>query len=729
MNGIKIMMMKPMKPKSKTDDFQLVNRFYTKQEFIIYVKNLSIKFIKTNKKIEYANVSSVIDIETSSFIDNNGNKVAIMYCFTIGINGISYFGRTYDELFEMLQLFTDTFSLEPNKRLVIYIHNLAYEFQFFYKRFTWVKLFAVDSRTPLTALTTGGIEFRCSYLLSGYSLYKTGEHLQKYKVKKKIGDLDYSKIRHSETPMTPEEIDYVLNDGLVVMAYIQEQIESHKNVTRIPLTKTGEVRKFVRDNCLYGGGSSHKQSIVDYGKYQKIMKATRIRSVNEYKQLKRAFSGGFTHANALIVGNVINNVTSFDFTSSYPYVIVSEKFPMLRGELVEIKSKEDFINNLNKYCCLFDITFIDLESTIFFEHYISKSHCKDLEDYSLDNGRIVDAKKLTITITEQDYFIIEKCYKWKSIRIKNFRRYKRGYLPTPFVKSVLSLYKDKTELKGIEGKESEYLYAKEQVNACYGMMVTDICRQERPFDIDKNQWADELPEIDYEKNLNKYNESKQRFLSYAWGIWVTAYARKNLWSGILEFGKHYLYSDTDSIKVIHVEEHQKYIDDYNQNVINKLKRAMEYHHISMDYCSPRSIDGKIHTLGLWDNETKKGDIYTYAKFKTLGAKRYIFQRPDGTNSLTVSGLNKKIVVPYLQSKNKDVFQLFKEGMYIPPEFTGKKTLTYIDESRDGIVTDYLGKTCEYHELSCVHMCGADYTLSLAQDYVNFLLQIKTIEYN
>ena len=108
----------------------------------------------------------------------NTTKVAIMYCFTIGINGHSYFGRTYDELFEMLQLFTNTFNLSKERRLVVYVHNLAYEFQFFYKRFTWLKIFATNPRTPLTALTTGGIEFRCSLLLSGYSLEKVGEHLR-----------------------------------------------------------------------------------------------------------------------------------------------------------------------------------------------------------------------------------------------------------------------------------------------------------------------------------------------------------------------------------------------------------------------------------------------------------------------------------------------------------------------------------------------------------------------
>ena len=711
--------------KRKKPKFDLVLKFDNYDSFIDYINNLEIEFINTNKKIQYANIPCTIDIETSSFYDDNGEKTAIMYCFTFGINGHSYLGRTYEELFRLIDYVSKRYEIAFNKRLIIYVHNLGYEFQFFYKRFTWNKIFAIKTRTPLTALTTGGIEFRCSFLLSGYSLFKVGEHLQTYHVEKKIGDLDYSLIRHSKTPLTDSEKDYVLYDGLVVMCYIQEYIEKCKNITRIPLTKTGSVRKYCRDACLYGGGGSHKKSGYQYNHYRKIINATQIVSVNEYKQLKRAFMGGFTHANGLIVGNKVKNVTSFDFTSSYPYVMISEKYPMLRGELITINSREDFIKNLKLYCCLFDVTFIGLESIISFEHYISSSHCRDLLNYRLDNGRIVDAEQLTITITEQDFFIIEKCYKWQKMKIRNFRRYKRGYLPKEFVKSILKLYKDKTELKGVNGQEIEYLNSKELINSCYGMCVTDICRQETPFDTENNVWDNQIPEIDYAKDIEKYNKSKQRFLSYAWGIWVTAYARANLWNGIFEFKEHYLYSDTDSIKVIHADEHQKYIDDYNSNVMKKLKRAMDYHGLSMDDVSPRSIDGKIHTIGLWDNETPK----PYRIFKTLGAKRYMVEKYNGEQSLTISGLNKKIAIPYIQKNYPDIFDAFQENMYIPKGATGKNIHTYIDEERSGIVKDYLGNVGEYHELSCVHLEESDYTLSLARDYVDFLLSIKLLEYN
>ena len=55
-------------------------------------------------------------------------------------------------------------------------------------------------------------------------------------------------------------------------------------------------------------------------------------------------------------------------------------------------------------------------------------------------------------------------------------------------------------------------------------------------------------------------------------MWITAYARKNLWTGILEFKNDYVYSDTDSIKCVNVPDHMEYINKYNDIVINKLKK-------------------------------------------------------------------------------------------------------------------------------------------------------------
>lgn len=710
--------------------FELRNKFDKLSEFKDYVSKLIYKTINTNKKISYINLSCVLDIEVSSFYDNAGEKVGLMYCFTFGINGHSYFGRTKEDLLNLLSFVIDTFEVSTNKRLIIYVHNLSYEFQFIMKWFKWDTVFAIKNRTPVKAVTTDGIEFRCSYLLSGYSLKLVAKHLQNYQIQKMVGDLDYRLIRTPKTELSIKELGYVLNDGLIVMAYIQEQIETHKNkITNIPLTKTGEVRSYCRKMCLYGGGGSHKNSVGNYTKYHYFISHLTIQSINEYKQLQRAFSGGFTHANPLIVGKVQNNVSSYDFTSSYPAVMLTEKYPMCNGKLVTIETKEQFKKYINLYCCIFDATFINLDSKIWFEHYISESHCFKKDNVKIDNGRIISADEISITLTEQDYMIIEKCYSWDKLKIKNFRIYKRDYLPKEFILAIINLYKNKTKLKDVKGSESEYLHSKELLNSCYGMSVTDICREQITFCTDNNIWNEQPEEKNYD-DIEKYNKSKTRFLAYQWGIWVTAYARANLWNGILSIGNDYCYSDTDSVKILHKENHEQYFENYNNKMIEKLNKMCKHYNIPFDDVSPKTIEGIEKTIGLWDYE------YT-CNFKTLGAKRYIVEK-NGKYQITIAGLNKETTMNYLINTNKDIFKFFKNGMYIPATYkcnneicvgTGKNTHTYVDSMREGIVTDYKGNKYEYHVESCVHMEESDYTLSLAHEFVDLLLKIERKEYN
>ena len=677
---------------------------------------LDIPFIKSNKKIEYANVPCSFDIETSSFYEN-GEKRGVMYAWVFGINGKCYIGRTHDEFVNVCKIIVDHYSLSDKRRMIIYIHNIAFDFQFIRKWFRWKKVFATDERELIYGLTEDGLEFRCSYRLSGYSLENVAKNLTKYKISKMVGDLDYSLIRSPITPLNNKELGYIMHDGLVVMAYIQEEIENyHDNITLIPLTKTGKVRQHIKRNCLYS--KKHHRDAFKFKRYSNMIKSIPIVSLKEYEQLKRAFHGGFTHANGYHVGEIIKNVSSLDFTSSYPYVLISEQFPMGKGELIDIKSKEDFERNLKLYCCLFDCVFEDIESSIIYEHPISTSKCYSLIDYASDNGRLVFAKQIAITLTEQDFYIIRKFYKWKHLRIKNFRRYRKNYLPHDFVKSVLELYQKKTLLKDVPESIVEYMNSKEMLNSCFGMCVTDVVRTEIDYS-DDCTWGKIEPSP--EEDIKKYNEKKTRFICYQWGVWVTAYAMRNLFTAIYNLQDDYIYSDTDSVKITNYEKHKQYFDKYNSMVIEKLKRAMEHHDLPLEMCSPKTVKGKIKTIGLWDYE------YLYDEFKTLGAKRYMVKL-NGEYSLTVSGLNKKITIPYLlRTYGNNIMDEFKDGLIIPPNETGKNIHSYIDYETTGTMIDYLGTPYDYHELSSIHLEPSGYELSLSKEFIDYLLGIKLKE--
>lgn len=694
--------------------------------------------IGNNKGCKFYNVPCAFDIEVSSFYrDKDGNtytyeqhtklgvkleKCSIMYVWQFGINGYIIMGRTWQEFTQMCSDIVRTLGLCKDKKLIIYIHNLSYEFQFIRTLFEWEKVFSIDVRKPLYATTKGGLEFRCSYLLSGYNLAKLGEQLQKYKCAKLVGDLDYTLIRHNETPLTTKEIMYCVNDIRVVMNYIQEQIEQYKLITRLPLTKTGFVRKHCRKNMLQkkiDGKNTRNWECIN------LIHSLTINGLHEFNMLQRAFSGGFTHANANHVDEICPNVASYDFTSSYPYVMVSEKFPMSKGVRVTPRNMNEFEYYTSKYLCIFDVEFTDIFASELQDNPISVSKCYLKKDVVENNGRVVCAAQICTTLTNIDYNVIKVFYKWGKIRIGTMYIYKADYLPTEFINTILDLYESKTKLKGVQGKEVEYLNSKEMLNSCYGMCVTNPLRDEFTY---TGQWdTNTLTETEKTEMLQNYNDSKNRFLFYPWGVFVTAYARRNLFTAIYEAKQDYIYSDTDSIKLQNATTHKKYFDAYNNVVYNKLQAACKHHKIPFEKCAPETIKGITKILGVWDYEG------TYTRFKTLGAKRYMVQEENALNvggksyeySLTISGVNKKAAIPYLVKKYKDnIFNAFTNYLEFPCEATGKNIHTYIDYKITGEVTDYQGKKCTFAENSGVHLEPTSYNLSLSVMYLNYLKGIK-----
>lgn len=388
-----------------------------------------------------------------------------------------------------------------------------------------------------------------------------------------VGDLDYSLIRHSKTPLTEKEWTYVIHDGLVVMAHIQEEIERLGSINKLPITKTGYVRELFRENCIRGDNRWD---------YCRLIRSLKL-SKSDYYDLKQTYSGGFTHANVNYVGKIVENVASYDFTSSYPAVMLSEKYPMSEPFYHKPKSEEEFVTMLKLYCCMFKCKFYNIVSTTSFENYISYSRCIDINHYVLNNGRVIEASDLTLSLTEQDFLIIAKMYTWDSMEIYDMKCYDKMYLPKDFIMTVLELYKNKTELKGVKGKEVEYMVSKENINSSYGMTVTDPCRDDILYE--DNMWS--VRNADVEELLDKYNKNNNRFLYYPWGVWITAYARANLFSGILEFKDDYVYSDTDSIKVRNIDKHKDYIENYNKKITEKVRKCLEYYDIPVEMASPK----------------------------------------------------------------------------------------------------------------------------------------------
>ena len=691
---------------------------YELKDLTQFLSQINTKEVIKSKDKIYYNLAMSFDIETSSFYeDKNGviytndeykklkNKVkaekkAIMYIWQFAIEENVIIGRTWNDFLYFCKKLYDYLDLKK-RYIIVYVHNLSYEFQFICKWFNWIDIFADSERKPIKAMTDTHFIFKCSYRLSGYSLEVLANNLKSHSIKKMVGDLNYNLIRNSKTPISKEELQYCINDVLIVTSYIEEQIDEFGNIEKIPLTQTGKVRRYVRKQCFQNKD------------YKYFIKELTIEKP-EYLLLKNAFAGGFTHCNAMYTNKICKNVTSYDFTSSYPTVLISEKYPMSKGKEVFIKNESELLNLIKNYCVLVDLQFNNIKSSFLYEQIISYSKCRNVKNPLINNGRIVQADTLTITCTDIDFLNIKDFYKWDNMKIGLCYIYKKDYLPKEFIKTILHLYKSKTELKGIDGKEVEYLHSKELLNSLYGMCVTSIVHDTVSFN--GAEWTTENGNLDEE--LKNYNTDKNRFLFYHWGVWCTAYARNNLYTAIRECKEDYIYSDTDSVKIFDVDKHKKYFEEYNKWIVKKLEKCLNYHNIPLYFISPKTIKGEIKTLGIWDFDG------FYTDFKTLGAKRYIFKKDNKLN-ITVCGLSKKSGKEFIENK-KNPFIFFNEGMYIDSEHTGKMTHTYIDKEIENTITDYLGNTAYYHEKSFIHLEKTDYLLSLSDMYIKYFMGVQKL---
>lgn len=657
------------------------------------------------------NVPAAFDIETSSW-EEGEEKRACLTCWQFGLNGRAYLGRTWEEFRDFLDLLTIGLGLSERVRIPIYVHNLSYEFQWIRHQLDgygkW-EIFAGDSRSPYRA-AIGGFEFRDSLILTNLSLEATAEtELHQYTVRKQHG-WDYSLIRHSKTPLTQAEIDYAIFDVLVVMALIAEYADREPggNINKIPMTRTGYVRRECRAAC-------RKDPT-----YKGLMKSLQI-DPDEYEKLKLAYQGGFTHANHSKVDIKHEDVGSYDFTSSYPAVMVVEEFPHGIAGRGSPKDAVQFKQWLSSYCCLIHVTMEGVQERLDFEHIISRSKCIRAENARLDNGRIISADSLEIWITELDYKLISNFYTYKRITIHEMIRYYKRRLPKPIIDVLLKYYVQKTMYKDVPGREIEYAIAKAMCNAIYGMMVQDVVRDEITYD--GADWSKDKGNA--VEQIDRYNRSRSRFTYYPWGVWITAYARYNLLCGVAACKGNYIYSDTDSIK-FNVKNSKHFLDfvqRYNAMVDQKMAAAMTHYGYAPDYWRPKDIKDMEHPLGYWDEEP------AYKYFKTLGAKRYLgfytkYKKKTNVLKATIAGANKEKASQFLDSQ-PDPFEAFTDRLVIPATHSGRMIATYIDEPQAGIVTDYLGQSAEYEELSSISLSPSEYTLSLGQEFIAYLLTNHT----
>ena len=630
------------------------------------------------------------DTETTSLY-YQGQKCSFVYIAMLCINGRVFYTR---DLFD-LKIFLDKYDT-PNTINVIYVHNLGFDFSFLQNVIPFELVFARKSHRVIFARYKSW-EFRCSYFLSQMSLRAVAESY-KLPSAKFVDGLDYGKIRHTKTVMTKQELHYCEMDVLVLYDYIKYVLnQNNRNYREIPYTQTGFVRKytleFVKQNGSY------------YGMKNRVKNTLPEQHV--FELLEKCFAGGYTHANYWAVARgLYTHVKSYDITSSYPYVLCTQKYPI--GAWNKIIRNFKYYVDSDDYSCIGKFLITNLESKCNL-CYLSKHKCSKMRGGVVNNGRVIRAKSLIVCLTDVDIKTVKMMY---NCTIKPIEMYvaRSGYLPRDFVLSILELYGNKTQYKGIDEQYSLYMASKQMVNAEYGMCAFN------PFtdgvEYDAGEWNPKTPTWN---DLIKYYDNRKTILPYAWGVFTTAHARGRLCEICSKIGNDVLYMDTDSIKF--VGDYDYLFSENNTKIHAENVATAQRLKIPFERIAPLDKRGIPHELGLWDFE------HEYKSFKTLGAKRYCYTLPGDPDIYpVVAGCPTNALRTWLKLHDCNaMLKPFRLNIHLNKNESGKSTVTYHNCLDITIpVRDYMGVVNDEYIGFGAHMEPATFDMSMHDDYFMFL---------
>lgn len=661
-----------------------------------------------NRKYYY-NYCCSFDIETSTinsgyygYYHEDGRPLGVPYLFQFNIYGSVIMCRYIEEAADIFKWLGKYFIGHSNRVLVIFDHNLGYEYGFFKDiwELSYWECFALDIHHPVTLKLKNGLVIRDSYKMCNMSLETLSKDWSK-KYIKKPEIMDYKRIRFPWSDLDEDTLVYSALDVLSLSDGITEYLAAHDTG---PWTKSPTSTSFIRADYKKVIGMGVKQRSKEQKQYFKLLDKCKI-TPDIYSMLLRQARGGNTHANRRITGQFIGSpegsgVAHFDITSSYPTQMVCyPEYPVHYWRPLDLDAKIEDIMKLEAhgYCTLFDVVLVEprLKDGVTVP-YLAVSKCRTLKgrsDYS-DNGRYISgAEMLETTIYGIEWPIIAKQYEYSDIVVLRGYYARKGYLPDILRNFILKLYANKTELKGVEGKEVEYSLSKTYVNGVYGMSFTQILRIMCKFDV---QGIYEAEPPDPEKELARFQSSGSYFLCYAWGSMVATLGRVYLQKMIDACGDDFLYCDTDSVFVKNPEEARKKIAALEADIKEYQRKCG----LPLTYYD---IKGKPHELGGIDEEPE-------CSFMTYGAKKYITVE-DGAVHCTIAGVPKKAGSKIIGSPDN-----FKLGMVFKGSETNKMCLWYNDDEgitiRDG-----------EHELrikSNIAMLPVDYILGISNDYTTCL---------
>lgn len=662
---------------------------------------ITYSFIKYKRKSLIADEFLTLDTETSNNHALNKEDLkgwVYQWAFYDGYNVV--YGRKPSDLIESLDKIVQFHSLNENKKLLIFIHNMPYDFQYLkhymIQKWGYPQILAYANHKVFQATFDNGLVFRCSYKLSNKSLEKWGKDLN-IKHKKLVGEIDYNIIRFQDSKLNRSDWRYMFRDVISQHECIEQTLIDYNDTTAtIPLTSTSYVRREIR-----------REYAKDNRNYNNFAKSKLTKDI--YKILRQEFSGGITHGNRYFADTTVKGIIRHrDFTSHYPTQQRIHKFGMSKFCLFFDST------TTKKRLKISDIEKLSIENSVFMQVVISDMYLisdritmpyaqesKFRYEYErgttfdCDNGRILQMKgKSRLCLSDVDLKILAKQYHF-SYLIEKVYISKKDYLPDFMSKVIDDHFKGKSDYKQIvkelekenasidliRDANTNLMKSKNVVNGIYGCSATDIVKQEISLNENISEWEISRITDDFIiESIDKYYKSRNNFMRYNWGCETTQHAREQLMFVISEIigYDNFLYCDTDSCFYISTPEIERKFEAYN-----KAMRAL------CDRLGAYVIDkngNKIYYNQFVDEDEE------IIEFRFLHSKCYAYVTSDKKLHCTIAGVpsfNKETGITREQELG-NIDNLTHGFEFVQ---CGGKTCVYVEN--DPIIEEIDGHSIEY----------------------------------
>lgn len=388
------------------------------------------------------------------------------------------------------------------------------------------------------------VTFRDSLKIFPKSAEKIGEL---YGIPKLKGQWDYEKYRDENTPISPEEWEYIDHDVMILSRALADyRRQGYVENTQAAIAYNDRLKK-------------------TYPKFRKTLaqsiksdpdryRATFPREIMPlefelHKHLMLGYFGGISYLNPKYANVPLEHCHSFDVHSMYPDKMANAWLPVGQPLIIENPTQGEAWRMIRNYNCVMvdiDNLTLTLKSPA---HFPALMFPTTPGTSVRMEGKIIKCENEMICLTGIDCRIMESEYNISSCNITRIYLFRSKYGHyADFVNYWMKIKSDSDKIKddptadpaARSAAKTQRELAKVMMNASYGKDGTKLIRYPHKTYLD--------PETDLlEANIEIEISDIEYYLPSA--IFICALARQQLWRAVRICRDEFIYCDTDSVKV------------------------------------------------------------------------------------------------------------------------------------------------------------------------------------